>query len=115
MKLIIKRDQKAQTGIFGGHKGMIFILSCKVELTPAERELIDKYKAGAYPLTYRTTDKGVNVASLYIENLVRGVSYEVKDIQTLLSNEEVIKDACKEFKTLLLVMSSFGGEEVIEY
>ena len=22
MKLIIKRDQKAQTGIFGGHKGM---------------------------------------------------------------------------------------------
>jgi len=33
----------------------------------------------------------------------------------LLNNEEVVKGACKDFKTLLEVMASFGGEEVIEF
>jgi hypothetical protein len=34
MKLKIKRDQKPQTGMFGGNKGMIFLLSYRAELTP---------------------------------------------------------------------------------
>jgi len=111
MKLTIKREQKEQKGMFGGHKGMTFLLSCRVELTPEERELIAKYKAEEQPLTYnRAGEPGLRISSL-----VRGVRYEVKDVTTLLNNEDVIKDACKEFKTLLMVMASFGGEETIEF
>lgn len=33
-----------------------------------------------------------------------GVSYQVKDVATLLNNEAVIKDACHDFKNLLEVI-----------
>ena len=33
----------------------------------------------------------------------------------LLNNEQVIKDACANFKTLLGVMATFGGEEVVDF
>ncbi len=55
MKLIIKRDQKEQKGIFGGYKGMTFLLSSRVELTPDEQALIAKYKAEDHTLTYTTS------------------------------------------------------------
>jgi hypothetical protein len=109
MKLIIKRDQdKAFLG------GMKFILSCRVELSPNEQELIQKYKVHNQPLTYKER-KGVDIPSLYIQNLLNGVTQKAKDIEMLLNNEEVIKDACSSFKNFLEVMASFGGEEVVEY
>jgi hypothetical protein len=46
---------------------------------------------------------------------MQGVTEEVKDITILLNNEKIIKDACKNFKNLLQVMATFGGEEVIDY
>lgn len=115
MKLVIKRDQKAQTGLLGGHKGMIFLLSCRVELTPEEQELVKKYKAESHPLTFVTDREGNEVPKDTVISLMRGVTEEVKDITVLLNNEEVIKDACQGFKTLLDVMATFGGEEVIEF
>ena len=114
MKLIIKRDQKAQTGIFGGHKGYVFILSYRVELTPEEQALVAKYRAEDYPLTY-ITRQDVKIPKDTIKTLTQGVTEELKDIKILLNNEEVVKGACKDFKTLLEVMASFGGEEVIEF
>ena len=39
MKLTIRRDQAAKKGVFGGHKGMIFSLYCKVEISSEEQEL----------------------------------------------------------------------------
>ena len=44
-----------------------------------------------------------------------GVTQEVKDITILLNNENVIKRGCERFKTLLGVMATFGGEEVIQF
>jgi hypothetical protein len=109
MKLIIKRDQdKAFLG------GMNLFLECRVELTAEESELIKKYKAHRQPLTYRER-KGVEIPGLRIEDLVRGVTYKTKDLDVLLNNEEVIKEACASFKNYLLLMKSFGGEEVIEF
>lgn len=114
MKLIIKRDQQVQKGIFGGHKGMTFLLSCRVELSPEEEALIEKYKVEDYVLTYTKTSSGeTRIHS--IRSLMQGATEEAKDITTLLNNEEIIKDACKNFKTLLEVMATFGGEEVIEF
>jgi hypothetical protein len=61
MKLLIKRDQKAQAGMFGGHKGMSFVLSYRVELTPEEKALVEKYKAGYHPLTFTTDRDGTQL------------------------------------------------------
>jgi len=113
MKLRIRRDQAAKKGLLGGHKGMRFSLSCRVEISPEEDELIRKYKVHEYPLTWRETDRG-NVPGLTVQDLTTGYNVELDDVGTLLSNEEVIKEACNDFKNLLTVMSTFGGEEVIE-
>lgn len=77
--------------------------------------MIARYKAEEYPLTYRELSSGTQVPGLKIGDLVRGVSYEVKDVTTLLKNEDIIKEACKKCKTLLVVMASLGGKEVIEF
>jgi hypothetical protein len=115
MKLYIKRDQKTQTGVFGGHKGMTFVLSCRVDLNPQEQELVSRYKAEMYPLTFTDDPKLGRIAKTTVSGLMRGVTEEVKDITVLLNNEEVIKGACKNFKTLLDVMATFGGEDVVEF
>ena len=104
MKLIIKRDQ--DKGFMGG---MSFILDTRVELTPEESELIKKYKA------HKEVLMNQGGRTYTIRNLLDGQRDKCKDISTILNNEEVIKDVCKNFKTYLEVMASFGGEEVIEY
>lgn len=114
MKLIIQRNQRERKGLLGGHRGMSFILSCRVELTKDEQALIDKYQVGYYTLTYKERE-GQQIPSLTIQDLLRGVNYEIDDVGTLLNNEEVIKEACQDFKNLLVVMESFGGEEVYEF
>lgn len=94
---------------------MTFLLSCRVELKPEEQGLIAKYEADHHPLTFTTDREGNKTPKDTIRSLVRGYTEEVKDITVLLNNEEVVKKACHGFKTLLDVMATFGGEEVIEY
>jgi hypothetical protein len=113
MKLIISRDQAAKKGLFGGHKGMSFSLSCRAEISPDEKALIEKYKVHEHVLTWRETDGG-RLPGVTVNDLVSGKTYELDDVTTLLNNEEVIKGACQDFKNLLLVMASFGGQETIE-
>jgi len=104
MKLIIKRDQ--DKGFFGG---ISFVLEARVQLIPQEDELVRRYKAHK-EILYTKGDRVYTVS-----DLLNGVRDKCKDITILLNNEEVYKDACKHFKTLLEVMESFGGEEVIEF
>lgn len=113
MKLTIRRDQSAKKGLFGGHKGMNFSLFCRVKISQEEQKLIDKYKVHEHVLTWREYD-GRQVPGLTIQDLVQGKTTEIGDVATLLNNEEVIKGACQDFKNLLAVMTSFGGEEIIE-
>lgn len=114
MKLTIRRDQAAKKGVFGGHKGMRFSLYCRVQIRPEEQELIDRYRVHDHVFIWREYEGGHPVADLTVGDLVRGKTYEHDDVATLLNNEERIKEACRNFKNLLLVMASFGGEEVIE-
>ena len=104
MKLIIKRDQ--DKGFLGG---ISFVLEARVVLTPEEEELVKKYKAHKEVL-YTKGD-----IHYTINDLLQGVRDKCKDISILLNNEDVYKEACNHFKTLLGVMASFGGEEVIEF
>uniref|UniRef100_A0A7V3KND1 Uncharacterized protein n=1 Tax=candidate division WOR-3 bacterium TaxID=2052148 RepID=A0A7V3KND1_UNCW3 len=115
MKLIIKRDQEAKTGLLGGHKGMRFILSYRVELTPEEQALVTKYRMEYYILTFKTDKNGNKIAFHTIGSLMRGGTDTVDDVTILLNNEETLKNACQNFKTLLEVMATFGGEEVYEF
>jgi len=104
MKLILKRDQ--DKGVFGG---ISFTLDARVVLEPTEEELVKKYKAHKEVLcTKGNTPYTIN-------DLLSGMKDKCKDITILLNNEEVYKEACNHFKTLLQVMASFGGEEVIEF
>jgi len=114
MKLIIKRDQKVETGAFGRHKGMIFVLSYRIELTPEEQALVAKYRVEDYPLVCITRQ---NLHESIKEVLMKGITRtrELNYVGILLSEEETIKAVCKDFKTLLEVIASFGGEEVLEF
>jgi len=119
MKLIIKRDQADVKGFFGGHKGVNFSLSIRVEITQEEKELIDRYKVGDYLLVssdllaHMAVKEGIRT-TLSINDLTNGKSFTVDSISTLLKLEEEIKNGCQNLKDLLMVMRTFGGEEVLE-
>lgn len=115
MKLIIKRDQKQEKGLLGGHKGMRFLLSCRIELIQEESDLISMYKAeDEFTAAFNLGERS-NPQVLWRRDLVVGKTFECKDVLSLLKAEDEIKQACNNFKTLLTVMASFGGEEAIEF
>ena len=115
MKLYIKREQFADTGLFGGHKGMKFQLFYRLEVTPEEKALVSKYKFEAYPLTQIRDNEGKQITEITVGSLMNGGEVIVKDITVLLNNEKILKDACENFKTLLEVTATFGGVEVYEF
>lgn len=117
MELKIRREQEQKKGFLGGNKGIEFKLRCKVELTPEENALVEKAKVGDYVLTTYTLfedRKGDYETELTVNDLVHGMTSTVTDVQKLLGLEEEVKNGCQNLKSLLQVISSFGGEEVIE-
>jgi len=117
MKLTIKRDQADVKGMFGGHKGVSFSLYAKADITKDERELIEHYKIGEHILaSYDLPIKGSESmeGNLSVNRLMNGTNIATDSISTLLELEEKIKEGCQNLKTLLKVMKTFGGEEVIE-
>ncbi len=115
MKLIINRSQTEKKGMLGGHKGVEFTLSYRLELTADEQALVDKYKLDFYPLTWTATPTGERKADDTIFTMVQGRSQTLTDVTTLLKNEEIVKNACDALPPLFDVVRSFGGDEVIEY
>ncbi|MGP0100874.1 MAG: hypothetical protein ACLPUT_04530 [Solirubrobacteraceae bacterium] len=111
---MIKRNQEAMTGLLGGHKGMQFTLAYRLVLTPEEAQLVEQYKLGDYPVTWRTF-QGQQVPGDTISSLVRGASQTLTDVTTLVENEGTIKSACDKLPPLFEVARTFGGEEVVEY
>ncbi|MGH9089831.1 MAG: hypothetical protein ACRDZR_00380 [Acidimicrobiales bacterium] len=114
MKLVIKRDQQAQKGMLGGHKGVNFTLSYRLQLSDDELQLVQQYKLEDYPLTYRTF-QGNRIPDDTVRNMCEGRSQTVSDVTTLVRNEEIVKDACDSLPGLFEVVRTFGGSEVIEY
>jgi hypothetical protein len=114
MKLIINRSQQAVKGMLGGHKGMSFTLSYRLELTPDEQGLVEQYRLAEYPLTWRVV-AGDRLPDDTVGSLASGRSQTLGDVQTLLQNEEIVKSACDELTTLFDVVRTFGGDEIIEY
>lgn len=117
MQLTIKRNQADVKGLFGGHKGVNFSLYGQCTVSAEERALIEKYKIGDYELaSYQMKVKGQQPieVSITVSNIISGKSVQTGDIKTLLELEDAMKNGCTNMKTLLEVMASFGGEQVID-
>jgi hypothetical protein len=114
MRLIVNRSQAAMKGMFGGHKGVQFTLSYRLELTDEERALVEEYRLEYYPLTWRTVGT-LREPDDMIANMVTGRSQTLSDVTTLISNERIVKDACDALPPLFEIVRSFGGDEVVEY
>lgn len=116
MKLILRRRHRDKKGILGVGRGIMFILYAKVELTPEEQVLVDRYKAQDIPLGEYNIGHTDVKTKVDVKDLLKG--YETMDIPyvpALLEFEQNIKDACLNLKNILTVIASFDGEEVIEY
>lgn len=111
MKLIIKRNQKEKKDVFGAYKGVTFVITCRIELYSVEQELVSKYNAYDQVLAYKGSQDSPD---LTVNQLINGVTAELDDIGVMINKEELIKKACESFKNHLMIMATFGGEEVID-
>lgn len=114
MRLVISRRQADVKGVFGGHKGVSFTLSYRLELTDEERALVERYKLGGYPVTFKSI-QGSRIPDDTISSMQVGATQTLSDVTTLIDNEGVLKSACDQLPPLFEVVRSFGGDEVIEY
>jgi hypothetical protein len=114
VRLIISRRQQDVKGMLGGHKGVSFTLSYRLELTPEETELVSRYKLSDYPVTWKSI-QGSQIPDDTIANMIAGRSQTISDVTTLLKNESVVKDACDNLPPLFEVVRTFGGDEVVDY
>lgn len=116
MKLEIWRDQSDVKGMFGGHKGVSFKLVTRVQLSPEETALISKYKVGDDVLvTYELpgSERMVQL-TISINQMAAGDTTNMRDIATMIELEDAIKARCRNLKTWLQVMATFGGYEAVE-
>lgn len=91
-----------------------FTLSYRLVLTAEEAALLERYKLGEYALTWRTI-QGNRISDDTISNMVAGRTQTLTDVTTLLSNEEIVTNACDQLPGRFAVVRSFGGQEVIDY
>lgn len=115
MRLLINRNQQQVKGFLGGNKGMLFELKCRVELTSPENDLVARYKVRDMDVAGAIVPDGKDPSLLTVGKLLEGITYPCRDVTQLLAVEEQIKNGCKNFKMLLMVMNTFGGEEVVEF
>lgn len=124
MKLLVRRNQRA--GLLGK---MIFTLEVRADLSPEEKNAIDKYKLGdsvlyekdtlidpgkgLLGLASRLAFKAMNI-SVSVKDLAYGKKIECKDIVEMLAVEDQIREAGKTFNAVLKAALNFGGEEVVD-
>ena len=109
MRLVINRSQADRKGVFGGHKGVAFTLSTQVEFTQEEQQLLDHYRVWGYSVL---TQGGLPVT---LRDMANGDTQTLEDVETLLSNENVIKRSLDKIPRLFMVLRSFGGSEAVDY
>jgi hypothetical protein len=109
VRLVINRSQADKKGMLGGHKGVSFTLSTRVQFTQEEQQLLDHYKMWEYSLFTR------GQLPVTIRTLAQGDSQTLENVEILLRNEEIVKVALDQIPPLLEVLRSFGGDEIVDY
>ena len=99
MKLVISRSQKETPA------GMRFVLACRLEVSPAETDLIKRYAPA-----YRFGKLGD------IWDLIGpGVTLEAKAVTDLRDREDKIKKACQGLRAYLENAQHYQGQKELEF
>ena len=121
MKLHIARGQELLTDRKGNSEGETYKFSCRLELSPEEAALVEKYNQGRHILCllnmddirdYRPRDDQERFLS--VTRLSSGWSVESRFVTDLARAETSIKEGCADFKPVLALMATWGGETVVE-
>ena len=124
MKLLLRREQRA--ALLGGKP--VFKLTVRADLTEEERGAISKYQLSGTQLYASHTIEGgegllglasrlaykAMITSLYVSDLLSGKVIECRDVLEMLAIEVQIREAARNFKSVLEAALTFGGEEVVE-
>ena len=112
MKLKVTRNQVDMKGLFGGHKGVRFSITAKVELSDEEKQLIAHYKMGDQVVAdwEPAQDNKTFEAPITIQSLLSGRTIESESLSKLQGLEEQIIEGCKTIKGYLEIARSFGSE-----
>lgn len=114
MKLLIRRNQVDQgKSLFGANKGVLFSLYYRLILDSEEAAIVERYKLGEHPLTFRNY-QGTDVPGDTVADALKGVTQTIPSVTILVQNEDVIKAGCQDFKVLLAIATTFGGEETVD-
>ena len=99
MKLVIRRSQKETPA------GIRFVLACRLEVSPAETDLIKRYAPA-----YRFGKLGD------IWDLIGpGVTLEAKAVTDLRDREDKVKKACQGLRAYLENAQHYQGQEELEF
>ncbi|MEQ8694457.1 MAG: hypothetical protein RIC85_03915 [Gammaproteobacteria bacterium] len=126
MKLIIERGQRT-----GGlmTKKAVFFITVRADISQVERERINQYKLADIELyaSGEIVDRGsgllglasrmvmkAQIKTMLVRDLVEGKSFESDNIIEIISIEDTIMAAAKNFKEILDVSATFGGRVVID-
>ena len=113
MRVILTREQEEQKGVFGARKGVLFVLKCRVELTPDEQGLVERASAEEQWVPMSSVGKS-RVPDLRVGELMRGVRYEATDLNQMLNDQAALLLMCEHFKRMLAFIKSIGAEESVE-
>jgi hypothetical protein len=115
MKLHISRHQEDTGRIYNGSKSILFQLSCQIELTPEEIQLVSHYGLEKKELTSPSDCQRYKLKLTTLASLIEGIQYSDFILYEIRSKEEAIRDMCKGFKFELDSLASFTGEETLEF
>lgn len=121
MKLLLQRQQEIKTNRRGQSEGGLFTLTCHLDLDEHERQLVDTYAEGNYPVAFLSTDDVRDFHSsrpedhvIRLPQLASGWSISTKFVGDALRAEQVIREGCESFKTTLITLEGYGGQEEID-
>jgi hypothetical protein len=121
MRLTVSRSQELHTDRKGRSEGAIFHLSCRLELRPDERELVEKYRQSGYSVTSLQMDdirdlqtKNAGERNLTVVRLSEGWTVQSRFAGDLLRAEKAITAGCGELKDVLEMLATYGGEDTVE-
>lgn len=108
MRLIVNRSFDPNG--FDGKGTWPYVLMARVELTDEEKGLVSQYKLGDHILTQSQH------SMTQLDDLLKGdKKSHLPALETLIGNEQALRDACAQLPAMFACCRSFGVDEIIEY
>jgi hypothetical protein len=114
LKLVIRRTQEDKKGVFGGSKGITFSSTCTAAISPEDKAVLERARVMDYVVYERTLKSSDHIIKYTAKQLTDGIVITSGNVGELLAFEDAIKESASNLKTLIRIINTFGGEEVIE-